>query len=70
MISARERVVVVAREAAQEHAVHRPRLHGVVADAQRLDRGGGMPTRVNIPRKRLGEALELIRGALRERELA
>lgn len=34
---------------------------------QLLDLGGGMPTRVNIPKKRLGEALALIRGVLRER---
>lgn len=34
---------------------------------QLLDLGGGMPTRVNIPRKRLAEALERIRGVLRER---
>jgi hypothetical protein len=32
-----------------------------------LDIGGGMPTRVNIPRKRLPEALGLIRAKLRER---
>ena len=32
-----------------------------------LDLGGGMPTRVNIPRKRLSEALALIRAKLRER---
>lgn len=32
-----------------------------------LDLGGGMPTRVNIPRKRVSEALELIRGVLRGR---
>jgi hypothetical protein len=32
-----------------------------------LDIGGGMPTRVNIPRKRLSEALGLIRAKLRER---
>lgn len=32
-----------------------------------LDLGGGMPTRVNIPRKRLSEALGLIRAQLRER---
>jgi hypothetical protein len=34
---------------------------------QLLDLGGGMPTRVNIPRKRVAEALGLIRGVLRER---
>jgi hypothetical protein len=32
-----------------------------------LDLGGGMPTRVNIPRKRLAEALEMIRAELRAR---
>ncbi len=32
-----------------------------------LDLGGGMPTRVNIPKKRLPEALERIREALRAR---
>lgn len=32
-----------------------------------LDLGGGMPTRVNIPRKRLSEALEIIRAELRRR---
>jgi hypothetical protein len=32
-----------------------------------LDLGGGMPTRVNIPRKRLAEAMTLIRARLRER---
>lgn len=32
-----------------------------------LDLGGGMPTRVNIPRKRLAEAMGLIRAKLRER---
>ena len=32
-----------------------------------LELGGGMPTRVNIPRKRLPEALALIRGVLRVR---
>ncbi len=32
-----------------------------------LDIGGGMPTRVNIPKKRLPEALELIRARLRDR---
>jgi hypothetical protein len=32
-----------------------------------LDIGGGMPTRVNIPGKRLSEALGLIRAKLRER---
>lgn len=34
---------------------------------QLLDLGGGMPTRVNIPRKRLPEALARIRAVLRER---
>ncbi|MCA9655054.1 MAG: hypothetical protein H6712_02560 [Myxococcales bacterium] len=32
-----------------------------------LDLGGGMPTRVNIPRKRLPEALQMIRDELRRR---
>ncbi|MEM9455883.1 MAG: hypothetical protein AAGF11_17015 [Myxococcota bacterium] len=32
-----------------------------------LELGGGMPTRVNIPRKRLADAIERIRGVLRER---
>ncbi|MEX1364172.1 MAG: hypothetical protein AB1Z98_13685 [Nannocystaceae bacterium] len=32
-----------------------------------LDLGGGMPTRVNIPRKRLSEALGIIRAELRRR---
>jgi hypothetical protein len=32
-----------------------------------LDLGGGMPTRVNIPKKRLAEALEAIRAQLRAR---
>lgn len=32
-----------------------------------LDLGGGMPTRVNIPRKRLSDALETIRAELRRR---
>lgn len=32
-----------------------------------LDIGGGMPTRVNIPKKRVPEALQLIRAKLRER---
>lgn len=32
-----------------------------------LDLGGGMPTRVNIPRKRLADALQRIRAVLRER---
>lgn len=32
-----------------------------------LDLGGGMPTRVNIPRKRLAEALAMIRAELRRR---
>ncbi|MCA9710275.1 MAG: hypothetical protein KDK70_30830 [Myxococcales bacterium] len=32
-----------------------------------LGLGGGMPTRVNIPRKRLSEALQRIRAVLRER---
>jgi hypothetical protein len=32
-----------------------------------LDLGGGMPTRVNIPRKRLPEAMQQIRAVLRER---
>lgn len=32
-----------------------------------LDLGGGMPTRVNIPRKRVSEALGVIRQLLRER---
>ena len=32
-----------------------------------LDLGGGMPTRVNIPRKRLADALETIRAELRRR---
>ena len=36
---------------------------------QLLDLGGGMPTRVNIPKKRVAEALELIRRVLRERGL-
>jgi len=35
-----------------------------------LDIGGGMPTRVNIPRKRLTEALETIRTELRRRAAA
>lgn len=32
-----------------------------------LDLGGGMPTRVNVPKKRLPEALRIIREALAER---
>ena len=35
-----------------------------------LEIGGGMPTRVNIPRKRLADALEKIRAQLRERAAA
>ena len=35
-----------------------------------LDIGGGMPTRVNIPKKRLAEALQTIRATLAERGLA
>ena len=33
-----------------------------------LELGGGMPTRVNVPKKRLEASLELIRGALAQRK--
>lgn len=35
---------------------------------QLLDLGGGMPTRVNIPKKRLADAMKTIEAALAERE--